>query len=79
MDTNKLIQPFTNYNDSMPLLGNSTQNKKRTLEGFYLEFTKEKSNPVWEKIGRNMLAFIDLVYQTFPETKIWEISEKEKK
>jgi hypothetical protein len=58
----------------MPLLGNSKQNKTRTLEDFYLDFTKDKSNPVWEKIGRNMLAFIDLVNQTFPETKIWGLT-----
>jgi hypothetical protein len=58
----------------MPLLGNSKQNKTKTLEDFYLGFTKDKSNPVWEKIGKNMLAFIDLINQTFVETEIWGLT-----
>ncbi len=58
----------------MPLLGNSKQNKTRTITDFYLDFSKDKSNPVWEKIGKNMLAFIDLINQTFIETEIWGLT-----
>lgn len=58
----------------MSLLGNSKQNKTKTLEEFYFELTKDKNNPVWEKIGRNMLMFIDLINQTFSETKICRLT-----
>lgn len=58
----------------MPLLGNTIQTKAKTIEGFYFDLTKDKSNPVWEKIGKNMLAFIDLINQTFIDTKIWGLT-----
>ena len=58
----------------MPLLGNSEQNKTRTIEDFYRDLTNDKSNAVWEKIGKNMLAFIDLINQSFLETEIWGLT-----
>jgi hypothetical protein len=58
----------------MPLLGNSKQNKDKSLEDFYHDLKKDKSNPVWEKIGTDMLAFIEMINETFEQTEIWGLT-----
>ena len=58
----------------MPLIGNTKQNKEKTLENYYLDLTNDKSNPVWSKIGLDMFAFVKMVNETFKETTIWGLT-----
>lgn len=58
----------------MPLIGNAKQNKKKSLEDFYFELTQDKSNPVWSKIGHDMLTFIKMLNELFIETIIWGLT-----
>lgn len=58
----------------MPLIRNTKQNKKKSLEDFYLDLTQDKSNPVWSKIGNDMLAFTKMVNELFIETIIWGLT-----
>jgi hypothetical protein len=58
----------------MPLIGNTKQNKEKSLEDFYTDLTKDKGNPVWSKIGTDMLAFIRMINELFTETTIWGLT-----
>ena len=58
----------------MPIRGNSKQNQKRTLQSFYIELTQDHKNVVDVSIGKNMLAFIDMVDRTFEKTQIWGLT-----
>lgn len=57
----------------MPLVGNSKQNKERSIEDFYLDLKKEK-NPFWGSVSDSMLEFIRLINELFPQTTIWGLT-----
>jgi hypothetical protein len=58
----------------MPLLGNTKQNKNCSIRAFYEEMANCKENSGWQRIGRNMLAIVDLINQTFIHTPIWGLT-----
>ncbi len=58
----------------MPLLANTKQNKGKTLEEYYTEISKDKSNSVWAERRRNMLKFIEIINDNFKETEIWGLT-----
>jgi hypothetical protein len=58
----------------MPLLVNTKHTNNRTLKDIYRDLKKDKSNPVWEKRGDEMLGFIDMVDEMFTETTIWALT-----
>ena len=60
----------------MSIIGNTKQNRSRTLEGFYMNFANDK-NPSWAKIGNDMLDFLGMINQTFKETIIWGLTSHE--
>ena len=57
----------------MPLVGNSKQNKERSIEDFYLQLKKD-NNPFWGKVSDSMLELIGLINELFPQTTIWGLT-----
>ena len=57
----------------MPLIGNTKQNKERSIREFYLSLANEK-NPTWKIISQQMIVFIDLIDELFIETTIWGLT-----
>ena len=58
----------------MPIRRKSEQNEKVSLQSFYLELTEDANNVASVSIGNDMLAFIDMVNQTFKDTEIWALT-----
>ena len=57
----------------MPILRNSEQSKHQDLYSFYTELS-DSNEIVSTYIGNSMLAFIDMINQTFVKTQIWGLT-----
>lgn len=58
----------------MPIIRNTKQSKDKDLHSFYTELTNDGNDVVTKTIGNNMLAFIEMLNQTFVETQIWGLT-----
>ena len=58
----------------MPIIRNTKQSIDKDLYGFYAELTDDANEVVTKAIGKNMLALIEMINQTFVETKIWGLT-----
>ena len=58
----------------MPIIRNTKQSIDKDLYGFYAELTDDANEVVTKAIGKNMLALIEIINQTFVETKIWGLT-----
>jgi hypothetical protein len=57
----------------MPFFANTKQNKSETIESHFEELRKN-DNASSKEIGGRMLAFIDMIHQSFKETPIWGLT-----
>jgi len=58
----------------MPIIRNTNQSRDKDLESFYAELTDDSNDIISKTIGRNMLAFIEMINHTFLETQIWGLT-----
>jgi len=58
----------------MPIVRNSKQSTDKDLYSFYAELTDNSNEIVTKTIGNNMLAFIEMINQTFLVTQIWGLT-----
>jgi hypothetical protein len=61
----------------VPLKRNTKQSAHGTLEVHYKLLPEGKTNSAFQRISKNMLAFIEMVNQAFTETTIWAITADE--
>ena len=58
--------------DLMPIK-NSSDQKGKTLEEFYMELSEHKSNN-WVHVGKKMLELIKMINNIFEETQLWGLT-----
>ncbi len=58
----------------MPIIRNTKQSEDKDLNRFYTELTSDNNDVITKTIGNNMLAFIEMINQTFVDTQIWGLT-----
>jgi len=61
----------------MPITRCSLQ-KQQSLEAVYSALVNDANSPVWAEIGYTMLAFLELINKTFPETPLWGLTSHDR-
>jgi hypothetical protein len=61
----------------MPITICSLQ-KQQSLEAVYAALVNDAHSAVWAEIGYTMLAFLEMINTTFPETQLWGLTSHDR-